>query len=102
MSSPEFDFDAWCELARSDPAAYFRERDRAIAEFIEAQPPHQRERLRALQDQIDGLRITSGTPARALAGIFGLMGDHLQALAGQVGELKQEVLRLHGKLSRPH
>jgi hypothetical protein len=99
VAQSDFDFDAWCDLAQRDPAAYFRERERVIAAFIDDNP-EQRERLLAMQAQIDGLRATAGTPDRALAGIVGLMGDHLAALAGQFAELRKETDRLRALMAR--
>jgi hypothetical protein len=97
VSQPDFDFDAWRELAESDPPAFFRERERVIAASID-ENPHVRDRLLAFQAQIDGLRATAGTPDRALAGLMGMMGDHLAALAGQISELRKETDRLGGLL----
>lgn len=93
MSHSDFDFDAWCALAQRDPAAYFRERERVIKAFID-ENPRVRDQLLELQAQIDGLRATAGTPDRALAGIAGMMGDHISAMAGQFAELRKEAVRL--------
>lgn len=97
VPQPDFDFEAWRELAEHDPPAFFRERERVIAAFID-ENPEVRDRLLAFQAQIDGLRATAGTPDRALAGLMGLMADHLAALAGQMAELRKETDRLRGLL----
>lgn len=98
-TSSHFDFDAWCDLARRDPPAFFRARQRAIAEFIDAHP-HVREKLLILQAQIDGLRATAGTPALALQGIVGMLDDHLAALSGQLCLLREETDRFGELLHR--
>lgn len=95
----KFDFDHWCALARRDPAAFFRERERVIQEFIDAHP-QQREQLRELQSQIDGMRAVAGTPAKSLQGLFGLLDDHLGALSGQLRELRTETARLQEIVGR--
>lgn len=97
--SYHFDFDAWCELARTDPPAFFQARERAIAEFIDAHP-HVRDKLLALQAQIDSLRASAGTPANALRGIIGMLDDHLHALSGHLGQLREETERFGELLSR--
>ena len=93
MPQHDFDFDVLRELAQSDPPAYFRERERLIAEFIEAHP-NSREQLIELQARIDGLRAVAGTPEIALRGLFSLLEDHLQALADRVSALRKEADRL--------
>jgi hypothetical protein len=92
-STSDFDFEAWVRLAKDDPQGYFRERERVIGAFID-EHPGAREKLLALQAQIDGLRVTAGTPARALAGIAGLLSDHLSALSSHLEQLGQESVRL--------
>jgi len=84
-----FDFDHWSELARRDPQAFFRCRERAIAAYIDAHPGS-RERLAALQARIDELRAVAGTPAQALRGIFALLDEQLRALAREARELARE------------
>jgi phosphoserine phosphatase len=81
-----FDFNAWCELAARDPAAYFRERERAISAFI-AERPESEPHLRDLQATIDQVRAVSGTPAIAARELARMLGDRLEALAGHLGQL---------------
>lgn len=97
--STHFDFDAWCELARRDPPAFFRARQRAITEFIDAHP-QVREKLLVLQAQIDSLRASAGTPALALQGIVGMLDDHLAALSGHLSQLREETERFNQTLNR--
>lgn len=85
-----FDFNAWCELAARDPAAYFRERERAISAFI-AERPESETHLRDLQATIDQVRAVSGTPAIAARELARMLGDRLEALAGHVQQLDAQV-----------
>lgn len=70
-----------------------------IGAFID-ENPEARDTLMALQAQIDGLRATAGTPARALSGIAGLLGERLDALSSQLLELRQETDRLRALVGR--
>lgn len=92
-----FDFEAWRDLAQRDPHAFFLERERAIETFISSHPEAAGE-LRALQAQIDGMRAIAGSPMHALRGIASLLGDHLQALAGNLRQLREEADRLRARL----
>lgn len=84
MSS--FDFDAWRELAKRDPAEYFRERERTLTAFI-AERPEAEPGLRELQSQIDQVRVLAGSPAKAARELARMLGDRLEALAGHIGQL---------------
>jgi hypothetical protein len=88
-----YDIEFWTDLARRDPEGFFRERERAIGEFISAHPDV-REQLIALQTQVDTLRAMAGTPIAALRGIFGLMDVHLIDLGEQMVELRECTDRL--------
>lgn len=92
-TSSDFDFESWFRLAKEDPQGFFRERERVIGAFIDEHPAA-REKLVALQSQVDGLRATAGTPARALNGIASLLSDHLNALSSQLEQLGEESVRL--------
>ncbi len=91
---PAFDFDFWSNLARTDPQRFFRERERAIRQFIDDAPPLARDRLTVLQAHIDGMRATAGTPQAAVRAIFALLDDHLGALGGRLAELHEHTERL--------
>jgi len=101
-SNPEnFDFDAWRRLAVEDPPAFFAAREQAIAACIESNPhPEGREQMRRLQDQIDGLRLMSAGPDRALQGIATLLTDHLHALTANLAGLGEETRRLGALLQK--
>lgn len=102
MSSPEnFDFDAWRRLAVEDPQAFFARREEAISACINSHPdPKGREQMQHLQDQIDGLRLMSAGPDRALQGIATMLTDHLDALTANLAGLGEEARRLSGLLQQ--
>ena len=96
-----FDFDAWRSLAQKDPKAFFASREQAIEAFIASNPsPEGRLQMRRLQDQIDGMRLISASPDRALQGIASLLTDHLHALTANLSELGEETRRLGGLLHK--
>lgn len=101
-STPEgFDFDAWQRLATEDPPAFFARREEAISACINSNPsPEGREQMLRLQDQIDGLRLMSAGPDRALQGIATLLTDHLQALTANLAGLGEEAMRLSALLKQ--
>lgn len=98
-----FDFDAWRRLAEQNPKAFFACREEAIEACIASNPhPEGREQMRRLQAQIDGMRLISGNPDRALQGIASLLTDHLHALTANLSELGKETQRLGGLLQKMH
>jgi hypothetical protein len=76
----DFDFDHWASLARRDPPAFFRARERAIMRFINAHPEPQAARLREIQNHIDCLRAVCASPAQATRQLTAMLEDHLLAL----------------------
>jgi hypothetical protein len=96
-----FDFDAWQRLAVEDPPAFFAKREEAISACINSNPsPEGREQMLRLQDQIDGLRLMSAGPDRALQGIATLLTDHLHALTANLAGLGEEAMRLSALLKQ--
>ena len=85
-----FDFDEWRGLAERNPRAYFRRRERTLAMFIASHPGHENS-LRHLQDRIDALRASAGSPQVALRGIMQLLEDHVSALKGHMLLLQHEL-----------
>lgn len=75
-----FDFDHWADLARRDPPAYFRAREREIRRFIDSHPDTQATRLREVQAHIDCLRAVGGSPRQTTYQLMSLLEEHLQAL----------------------
>lgn len=83
-----FDFDFWRDLAEADPEGYFRARQKAIDEMIDACAPERRERLRQMQCSIDCIRAGAGCPMRAVGGLCLLMRERLVALAREQDALR--------------
>lgn len=93
----DFDFDQWADLARRDPPAYFRARERVLRGFIDAHPPAQAQRLRETQARIDCLRAMSAAPVQASRQLAQLMGEHVTALQAAL----ERLLVLSRGLGRP-
>ena len=92
--SYEFDFDHWLKLSQDDPHGFFAERSRAIEAFLDEVPEDKRDNLRRFQGEIDALRASAGTPVNALAGLMGMLSDHLEALHGHTVQLADEARQL--------
>lgn len=93
-----FDFEGWSQLAQRDAAGFFRARRTAIETFIASAPKHVAEGLRRLQNNIDNVRASAGSPLRATWQISGMMHDHVDLLGHQLGLLRQETERLSARL----
>ncbi len=91
-----FDFDHWHQLSQTDPARFFAERTRAIEDFLASVPAEQRENLRRFQAEIDGLRASAGTPIKAVAGMMGMLADHLEAMQGHTRQLLDAAQQMQG------
>ncbi len=91
-----FDFDHWRQLSETDPAGFFAERTRAIEAFLASVPDEQRDRLRRFQAEIDGLRASAGTPLKAVAGMMGMLSDHLEAMQGHTRQLLEAARQMQG------
>lgn len=88
------DFDALKQLSETDPQAYFAERARLIEAFFESVPAERREALRSFQAQIDAVRASAGTPAKAVENLMGMLSDYLGALLGYTAQMAQEAQSL--------
>lgn len=82
--------DVLVRLAREDPAALERLRREMVEECIARAPEAMRPRLRELQLQIDGIRITSPSPLIASQRLQRLMGESVL----QLEEAFVDVVRL--------
>ena len=100
MPHMNFDFDHWSQLARQDPAAFFAERELMINAFISSAPPEHQEMLREMQRMIDGTRAEAGTPMKAVRQMMGMMADRLDAMRGQLLQLREESDELVGHINR--
>lgn len=100
MPHTNFDFDRWSQLACSDPAAFFAEREQIINAFIASAPPEHRAMLREMQRLIDGTRAEAGTPMKAVKQMMGMMADRLEAMRSQLEQLREESEELVGHVER--
>ena len=94
------DFDTLRHLSDTDPKAYFSERTRLIEEFIASVPPERAPMLREFQAQIDAVRASAGTPAKAVEGLMGMLSDHLHALLGHTAQLANQAAQLRAGTRR--
>lgn len=85
----DFDFDAWANLAKRSPQAYFRAREHYINSVIDSFPEEEQERLREFQGEIDLIRANAGSPMRATREMMEMMSDRLEAMASRFMALKQ-------------
>lgn len=77
-----FDFEAWSELASSDPEGFEARRARAIEEAIRRAAPRTQARLRRLQWKLDQVRRTSATPMAACIRMNHMMWDRITGPGG--------------------
>lgn len=68
-----FDFDYWKSLAHTDPKRFEQERQMCIDTALQNAPLHMRERLTALQWQIDQVRKLSSTSFSATLQLNAMM-----------------------------
>ncbi len=95
------DFDTLRKLSDTNPAAFFAERARLIEEFLASVPPERVQMLREFQAEIDGVRASAGTPAKAVEGLMGMLSDHLHALLGHTAQLAEEARQLRATARMP-
>jgi len=77
-----FDFDAWSELARQNPADFETRRAQAIEDAIRQASPRTQMRLRRLQWKLDQVRRTSATPMVACVRINRMMWERITGPGG--------------------
>lgn len=109
----DFDFSHFAELAKTDPEAFERARERLIDELIEQAPAGQRRRLRGLQFRIDMERRRAKTPYAACVSVSRMMWETfnnefrpalLRLLEGTEplqAPIAADVLRFPGHAPRP-
>lgn len=89
-----FDFDAWANLAQSDPEAFEARRRAAIDDFIASVPAHRRRRLHGLQCRLDLERRRAKTPLGACVRFHKLMMEQVER------EFLPALRRLDGRMDR--
>jgi len=85
----KFDFDSWVTLAKKDPQAFEKERNRVIERAITRAPAHTQQRLRGLQWKLDMIRHTSPTPMSACLRINKLLWESLSGNNGLLENLNR-------------
>lgn len=92
LTSIEFDFQEWADLARQDPDRFEARRSRLINEAIRRAPADRQHSLRCLQWRVDRIRELKRTPLAACIAITNMMWDTFSDLHHtylELAELKQ-------------
>ena len=87
VQRPTFDFDAWAELARTDPQAFELERKLLIERAIMRAPEEKHRRLRCLQWKLDQIRNLASTPMAACLQINRLLWENITSEQGLLHSL---------------
>jgi hypothetical protein len=83
-------FDAWVELASTDPEQFEQQRSKVLQEAINrARHPHQRQRLQGLQWKIDMIRQNAKTPMAACVRMYDMMWDSVLGDNGMLHALSR-------------
>lgn len=90
-TSPDFDFDGWALLAKSDPAAFEERRRAVIEQAIAAMPQERQARLRGLQWRIDLERARYRHPLVSCSQLFNMMWASVYGEGGLVDALNGRV-----------
>ena len=85
----EFDFDEWAKLAKEDPDAYERMREKMIQEVIDSTSPEIKRRMQGLQWKIDQIRSTSANPMSSCLKISQMMWDNVLGEDGLLDHMRQ-------------
>ena len=86
-----FDFDDWHTLAKTDPEAFERRRQREIQKLIASAPDAMQGRLESLQWRIDRERERHPSPAVACQKVFEMMWDRVYGDGGLLVSINQLV-----------
>jgi hypothetical protein len=78
----DIDFDAWSELANTDPHAFERQRSELVGRVIECSNKERQPRLRRLQWRIDKVRERAPTPLAACIRLSSMMWDSVMGEGG--------------------
>ncbi|MFN3595269.1 MAG: DUF3135 domain-containing protein [Thiobacillaceae bacterium] len=89
IQTPDFDFDTWAELARSDPEAFESRRKALIDQLIGAAPAHLRDRLRCLQWRIDVERRRYKHPLKSCMVLYAMMWESVYGKGGLLEALNR-------------
>ncbi|HHM06196.1 MAG TPA: DUF3135 domain-containing protein [Gammaproteobacteria bacterium] len=100
-NAPDFDFDGWARLARTDPEAFEQQREKVLRAVINEAPPHMRRRLAGVQWRVDMERRRSNSPLAACVRTFTMMWDSVYAEGGLVDALQALRNRQPPRCKRP-
>lgn len=89
IQTPDFDFETWAELARSDPEAFELRRKALIDQLIEAAPAHLQARLRGLQWRIDIERKRYKHPLKSCIALYAMMWESMYGEGGLLEALNR-------------
>lgn len=78
----DIDFDAWSELANTDPHAFEKQRSDLVDKVIECSIKERQLRLRRLQWRIDQVRERAPTPLAACIRLSSMMWDSVMGEGG--------------------
>lgn len=85
---PDFDFEEWALLAKTDPQAFEAKRGEAIAHLIAGASPRMQTRLRGLQWRIDMDRRRASNPLSSCMQIFNQMWKSVYGERGLLDALQ--------------
>lgn len=78
MINDKLDFDAWRDLAETDPEAFETQRKAMLEAIIERVPHSRQQRLRCLQWRIESVCAVSKSPMSASLQISNMMWESLR------------------------
>jgi len=84
-----FDFDQWASIAKQDPEQFEQMRQQLIDELLEQTPDHLKQRMEALQWQIDHIRNQADSPMDACLNISQKMMDSILGENGLLDALNE-------------
>jgi len=85
----EFDFDQWASIAKQDPEKFELMRQQLINELLDQTPDHLKQRMVALQWQIDHIRNQADSPMDACLSISQKMMDSILGENGLLNALNE-------------
>ncbi len=87
--TPDFDFDHWASIAQQDPEQFEQMRQQLIDDLLDQTPDHLKQRMVALQWQIDHIREQADSPMDACLSISQKMMDSILGENGLLDTLNE-------------
>lgn len=91
LTSSEFDFDTWAQLAASNPAAFERAKRDLLMQAVGEAPEAQRAQLTGLVDQLTEPPVGNPTGLERAVAAHNVMMQGMHALKDQMQTLKAEL-----------